>query len=919
MGAQVNAGPDSTICKGVSIQLQGTGQTGYSYLWTSTPPDPSISNPNILTPTVQPSTTTIYTLEGTIMSTTNLVDNGDFEQGNTGFTSDYDYCDQPNCLYSSPPYGEYGIGNNPNYFHTGFPSCGDHTSGSGNMMICNGDEYLNFTLYETTVNNISTYTEYELSAWITSLVWSIPQFGAHFSFEINGNPVGTYSATSNICTWGNPNFIWNSGSASSAVIRIVNTSAIQSGLGNDFALDDITLREVFTYTDYCVVTVVDVPTSDFEIDQPACFGDTVLISYTGNAAINATYNWDFGIDPIIISGTGQGPYEVTWYSSGNKTVTLWVDNGCTSNTTYNDITISESPDIDVTADEISIPYGTTTTLHGIITSGSSPQFNWIPASLLSNPTSLDPQTIPLEQTTTYFFNVTDGVNLCNSTDSITIEVTGGPLTLVSIIASPDTICDTESSELMLDVTGGSESYTATWTSNPPGFSQSGPEMLVTVFPNGTTTYYVEVDDGYNVVSSYIEVVVSESTIISAHPQSLNQISGTSATFTTTASYADSYQWQISTDDGVSWNNLSNANAYSGVDTPVLVIFPIDITMNGDMFRCNVTGSCDNPVSDIATLTIFESPNFISTLNSTEGCEGETISINCIVQNFIQITDFTLVIDFNGNIVEYSQISDVSSEINDNLTIQNNTNSITFNWSEAEGRSLSDGLIFNILFNSISEGTSPVNWDENLSIVTNLTGTHPTMNLLNGEIIINPLPTPITSLVSDYDTINIIDEIPVTITSYGGSGEELVWSKNSCDGDTIGIGTQIEFMRPDYTTNYFAYWINQCGKSECAEKEIVIIYDYNVGIPNAFTPNNDGLNDEFKIVCVSPLINFRMQIYNRGGLLLFESNDQNEGWNGMYKNSILPVGVYVWRISYETITKANKSENISKSGTVTLIQ
>jgi gliding motility-associated-like protein len=66
------------------------------------------------------------------------------------------------------------------------------------------------------------------------------------------------------------------------------------------------------------------------------------------------------------------------------------------------------------------------------------------------------------------------------------------------------------------------------------------------------------------------------------------------------------------------------------------------------------------------------------------------------------------------------------------------------------------------------------------------------------------------------------------------------------------------------------------------------------VPNAFTPNGDGLNDTFRPVATGDLIRqFSMVIYNRWGQMIFETTNPAEGWDG--KNA--PAGVYSWVISY----------------------
>ncbi len=72
------------------------------------------------------------------------------------------------------------------------------------------------------------------------------------------------------------------------------------------------------------------------------------------------------------------------------------------------------------------------------------------------------------------------------------------------------------------------------------------------------------------------------------------------------------------------------------------------------------------------------------------------------------------------------------------------------------------------------------------------------------------------------------------------------------------------------------------------------------VPNAFTPNEDGVNDGFRGVGYLPYIeNFRMQIYTRWGEVIFETEDPTEEWNGQVRNTgkRLPQGVYVVKVQY----------------------
>jgi gliding motility-associated-like protein len=69
------------------------------------------------------------------------------------------------------------------------------------------------------------------------------------------------------------------------------------------------------------------------------------------------------------------------------------------------------------------------------------------------------------------------------------------------------------------------------------------------------------------------------------------------------------------------------------------------------------------------------------------------------------------------------------------------------------------------------------------------------------------------------------------------------------------------------------------------------------IPNAFTPDNDGMNDTFKAYSACEISFFRMQIYTRWGEKLFESADISTGWDGKKNGELCPGDVYVYKISY----------------------
>ena len=65
------------------------------------------------------------------------------------------------------------------------------------------------------------------------------------------------------------------------------------------------------------------------------------------------------------------------------------------------------------------------------------------------------------------------------------------------------------------------------------------------------------------------------------------------------------------------------------------------------------------------------------------------------------------------------------------------------------------------------------------------------------------------------------------------------------------------------------------------------------VPNAFTVNDDGLNDKFKPIITEYLMKYSFKILNRWGEKIFETNDPKEGWDGTFKGQRVQDGAYVF--------------------------
>ncbi len=74
-------------------------------------------------------------------------------------------------------------------------------------------------------------------------------------------------------------------------------------------------------------------------------------------------------------------------------------------------------------------------------------------------------------------------------------------------------------------------------------------------------------------------------------------------------------------------------------------------------------------------------------------------------------------------------------------------------------------------------------------------------------------------------------------------------------------------------------------------------DCRLGLPNAFSPNEDGVNDRFAALFNCPLASFELRIFNRWGGVVYESADPSAGWDGRFNGRPVNSDVYVWMLRY----------------------
>ncbi|MEJ6982112.1 PKD domain-containing protein [Pedobacter sp. P351] len=184
-----------------------------------------------------------------------------------------------------------------------------------------------------------------------------------------------------------------------------------------------------------------------------------------------------------------------------------------------------------------------------------------------------------------------------------------------------------------------------------------------------------------------------------------------------------------------------------------------------------------------------------------------------------------------------------------------------------------------------------------------------------SIIIPPILKNPTAAFSSIPNIPAKLSFPVTIqfTNMSADADTYLWD--------FGDGETSEELHPshiythagDYSVSLTAFKSNVCSAS-VMKGRFVIKAGNALFIPNTFTPNGDGINDEF-VVTITNLVSYNIKIFNRWGTSLFESVDIFDNWKGLYKGEPLPVGTYY----YVLHTVDLNGVSTKKSGSVTVIR
>lgn len=860
----MDAGPNTFFCPGNTAQLNAASNIAGTYSWS---PATGLSNSSILNPIANPSQTTSYTLYvtdafGCVASdvvTVNVPIQLIISAGN-----DTSIC------YGTPAQLHTQLQQGANVFYNWTPAASLNSGTIQNPTA--------------TPTNTTTYTVVVSDAFGCNVSDNVtvsvnPQITVNAGPDVFFCPGG--SVQLNASTNTNGIYSWNPGNGLTN-ISILNPVANPSATTNYilFVTDGVGCRA----SDTLIVTVPATLALNAGNDTFVCYGQPIPLNAQQLSGGVVTYAWS----PINSLSNPNIPNPLaTPLDTITYTVTITDGYGCTKS---DNITVNVNKQMIVVASpDTTICIGNSIQINAS-SNTANVLYSWYPATYLTaaniaNPTAVAPSNI------TYNIEIKD-VNGCKASDSTKI-------TVFETFTIPDTIiCAGDS--VQLDAFGGT---TFQWTPNYNLTNQNIANPIA--FPLQTTTYTLNAGNNLGCVSTKtVTIAVQQLPLANAGADKIICL-GASVQLQGSGGYF--YTWQPPT-------ALSNPNIFNPIANPTDTITYALTVM--DSLGCT---EYDTMVVNVAPLpTVTASPN--RTI-----CFGDTT----------QITAFGAPNYLWNNITSLT-----NPHIANPLAFPPQTTTYTVTGTDMYGCQDTGQVKIQVIppAKTKVEGPSGVCPTRPISVFAT-GGDSYIWNTGDSTYLISLIPT--TSQwyvctaytgdcpgIPDSVYVNVWQEFPdaqftfepdtafapapISFQNLSTDAKWYSWTWGTGEmGSDDENPTHVFTRLGEYTVTLVAYSQHYCTDTM---RNKVYLEGVTIYVPSAFSPNNDGYNDEFLLKYYG--INFlNIRIYSRWGEIVFESDDKDFHWDGRYKNLPVPEGVYVWVVD----AKGENGLKYPSSGTVTLIR
>ena len=493
------------------------------------------------------------------------------------------------------------------------------------------------------------------------------------------------------------------------------------------------------------------------------------------------------------------------------------------------------------------------------------------------------QTYTVLNSGTYYVDVTTPQG-CLSTDTVNVNLISNSFSL----GNDTTLCNEETLILSASPIG-----TYLW-------QDGSTNQTYTVTNSGV--YFVEINTGICLISDTIDIqyeivlinlgndttICDNSYLLDAENSGdtyLWQDGSTNQTYYTTSS--GGYYVEVTSTDGCLSSDTINVNFLNS-----------NFSLGNDTLLCN-------------TQTLLLTANPVGSYVWQDGSINQSYTVtqsgvyNVIIDNGICIVNDTIIINYETLLAGFSITDTIGCfPLTTYFTDESVSTNTINNW----------GWDFGDNSNSILENPNHDYTESNsYEVVHSIVSVNGCVDTIIKQINIDITNQPTASFNFSPESPMVGDEIVFENTSTNAT--DYLWSFNNENNTSIINPSYIFNSVGNHSVLLLAYngtCIDSLAISINLTEELIFY------VPNAFTPDNNRLNNVFLPIFTSGFDpnNYHLLIYNRWGEKVFETNDVYQGWSGLLNDKTVDGGVYIWKINFKS---SNNDERLDYSGHVVLLK
>jgi gliding motility-associated-like protein len=667
-----------------------------------------------------------------------------------------------------------------------------------------------------------------------------------------------------------------------------------------------------------IFTVSVIPVPSFTVNSPtSCFGntDSLKVSLTTPTSGAQTYSWSPAAGLNVTTGTvvaatptAQGVY--SYSVTGTNTISTSSLTCAFTATLF----VGALPLPTVTVSTAAICAGNTATLTA---GGTATSYTWSSSSATY---TANTNMLTDSPAATTIYTVTGSGGGCMASATTTITVNNVPTFTIS--NSNPVFCKGDSSALAIVPTS---TTAATYTWAPSGSNNTS----LTVHPTTTTVYTVNAtatSPGSCPSTSQTTVTVHQLPILTASTNT-TICNGNSTTLIVTPSVGTApytYTWSPIA-------SLSGSTNTATVTASPIVNTTYSVT-GQDSFGCH---------ADTATVTVTVTTPTVTASSNSPVCKGQAINLSA---------------NTNGTTYTWSATNGYSSHLqNPIISNATPTNSAVYSVTVMLGSCTATNTVAVIVDSPTvsvtpttatvcpggavtytASGASTYTWSPSAQFSPangNIVTAHPlsstTIYTVMGTDAANCVATATTTIHVDSIVANMIASpatgdapLDVQFINHSVNASSYVWNfgNNSSNFTTGNVNDTAKTIYPNQGTYTVVLTASSTtGALTCIDNDtlvIIVTESYSLVIPNIFTPNGDGLNENF-VVKSEGVSTFSMEIFDRWGLKMFSTTSVTGEWDGKtVGGKDVPADTYFYLIN-ATSSKTGKSQ--AYKGYLTLIR